>query len=355
MTKFAHFIPCTEAGTDASRFAELFYAHIFGLHGLPSDIVSDRGAVFDSSFWRTLSRLTRTKLSMSTAYHPQSDGVTERLNQTLEQYLRMFVNYQQDDWQDLLPLAQFVYNDTTHSAIKCTPFFANYGYHPTFQVKFNPTDSPYRDSDATAFASDLATMHQVLRHELSLAADRMKRQADKSRRPAPSFDIGDMVWLSSKNIATNRQSRKLDHRFLGPYPVEAKIGSSAYRLSLPPEVQLHPVFHVSLLHPHRENPYPDRLPAPPALTIVDGQPELEVDVILDSRTYYGKLQYLVRWRGLSPTEDSWEPAENVENAANLVALFHQRYPNKPAAAAERRSARPGRGAGLPSLIAAEER
>ncbi|GAA5907915.1 hypothetical protein JCM5296_006131 [Sporobolomyces johnsonii] len=338
-TRYAHFIPCREEGTNASRFAQLFYRHIFAHHGLPQDIVSDRGAVFDSTFWRTLTRLTRTKLSMSTAFHPQSDGITERLNQTLEQYLRMFINYQQDDWEDLLPLAQFVYNDTAHSSTKTTPFFATYGYHPTFAVTFEPTESKYRDADATSFASRLATLHQVLRHELENAAARMKKHYDQHRKEAPHFDIGDLVWLSSKNISTSRQSQKLDHRFLGPYPVAAKVGDAAYRLTLPDEVRIHPVFHVSLLYPHLDNPFPDRLPTPPPLTIVDGQPELEVEAILDSQTYHGALRYLVRWRGLSPREDSWEPADNLANAVDLVAQFHARYPNKPSQPAERRSAR----------------
>ncbi|GAA5988531.1 hypothetical protein JCM11641_003305 [Rhodosporidiobolus odoratus] len=312
-TKFAHFIPCTEAGTDAPCFAQLFFDNILPLHGLPEDIVSDRGAVFDSAFWQTLTRLTRQKLSMSTAYHPQSDGITERLNQTLEQYLRMFVNYQQDDWQSLLPLAAFVYNDTVHSATKTTPFIASYGFHPRFDVSFDPSEQP-TDADASAFASRLATLHQVLQHELGLAAQRMKAQADQLRRPAPSFDIGQ---------------------------IEAKVGPSAYRPTLPPEVRLHPVFHVSLLHPHRDNPFPDRLPTPPPLTIIDGQPEMEVQEVLDSQTYYGKLRYLVRWKGLTPRDDSWEPAENLENATDLVRIFHEKYPNKPTKPAERRSARGG--------------
>ncbi|GAA6018098.1 hypothetical protein JCM10207_006080 [Rhodosporidiobolus poonsookiae] len=350
-TKYAHFIPCTEAGTDASRFAQLFYDNIFAQHGLPDDIVSDRGAVFDSSFWRTLSRLTRTKLSMSTAYHPQSDGVTERLNQTLEQYLRMFVNYQQDDWRALLPLAQFCYNDSFHSAIKTTPFHAAYGFHPRFDVSFQPADDRFRDADATAFASRLATQNQVLRYELDLAAQRMKKQADKHRREAPRFDIGDLVWLNRKNIETTRQSRKLDSKFLGPYKIAAKVGESAYRLELPDEVRLHPVFHVSLLHPHRDNPFPDRIPQPPPLTIVDGQPELEVDTILDSRTYYGKLQYLVRWRGFAPTHDSWESADNLANAAELVENFHRLYPKKPRGDAERRGRRSKAGEGMRAVLA----
>lgn len=209
-TKFAHFLPCREEGTDAARFAQLFYASIFPAHGLPDDIVSDRGAVFNSTFWRTLSALTRTEMKMSTAFHPQTDGVTERLNQTLEQYLRLHVNYQQDDWEDLLPLASFVYNDTLHSATKTTPFYANDGLHPTFDVSFIRLDGKYRDANAVSFASRMKTHHQVLRYELENAAKRMKEAPDKHRKDAPRFDVGDLVSLNRHHIETTRQSRKLD-------------------------------------------------------------------------------------------------------------------------------------------------
>ncbi|GAA5865615.1 hypothetical protein JCM5353_007723, partial [Sporobolomyces roseus] len=111
-TKYGLFIPCREEGTNAKSFADLFYRFVFADHGLPSDIVSDRGTIFTSDFWTSLSALTRTKLNLSTSFHPQTDGATERLNQTLEQYLRLYTNYQQDDWESLLPLAQYVYNDT---------------------------------------------------------------------------------------------------------------------------------------------------------------------------------------------------------------------------------------------------
>ncbi|GAA5865997.1 hypothetical protein JCM1840_003369 [Sporobolomyces johnsonii] len=336
-TKFAHFVPCNEAGTDASKLTEMYFKTIFPVHGLPDDIVSDRGTIFNSNFWRTLNRLTRTKLSMSTAYHPQSDGITERLNQSLEQYLRIFVNYAQDDWEELLPLAAFVHNDTIHSSTKSTPFFANYGFHPRFTVTFKDFGTKPLDPDAASRASALAALHQTLRHELDLAATRMKTQYDKKRVDAPKFNPGDLVWLSHKNILTNRSSQKLDHRFLGPYPVKERVGDLAYRLDLPAEVRLHPVFHVSLLHPHAANPFPDRLPAPPPLTIVDGQPEEEVEAILDSQTYRGKLRYLIKWRGKIQTD--WLDAQDLDHAQELVHAFHEAYPNKPKAPAVRQSGR----------------
>jgi hypothetical protein len=132
-TKFAYFIACREEGMDSAEVAKMYYRHVFAGHGLPDDIVSDCGSVFDGEFWRTLQNLTRTKLNMSTVYHLQTDGQTERVNQSIEQFLRIYCNYQQDDWEAFLPPAQYVYNDTYHSATKTTPFFANYGFHPQLE------------------------------------------------------------------------------------------------------------------------------------------------------------------------------------------------------------------------------
>ena len=129
MTKMSHFIPCSKT-LNAPEFAKLFVSHIVRLHGLPNTIISDRGSIFTSHFWSTLSSILGIDACKSTSFHPQTDGQTERMNQTLEAYLRIFCNYDQDDWFDLLPLAEFAYNNATQESMKMSPFYANYGLHP---------------------------------------------------------------------------------------------------------------------------------------------------------------------------------------------------------------------------------
>ena len=129
LTKMAHFIP-TRSNIDAPQLAKIFLQNILTKHGTPADIVSNRGKHFVSRFWALLCTLLGVRSNLSTAYHPETDGQTERTNQILEQYLRIYVNYEQNDWINLLPLAEFVYNNTTQSATGMSPFFANLGFHP---------------------------------------------------------------------------------------------------------------------------------------------------------------------------------------------------------------------------------
>ena len=167
------------------------------------------------------------------------------------------------------------------------------------------------------------------------------RGYDWHRSPTPTFSKGQKVWLSSRNIITKRRSKKLDHKWLGPYRVLEPVGSHAYKLDLPPQMEIHPVFHVSLLHPHKENTIESRLPSIPPVTIVNGNPELKVSEILDSRTYSGSLQYRIRWVGLSASEDTWEDQSDIHapDLINLIKEFHVKYPGRLQAPAERRSAR----------------
>jgi transposase InsO family protein len=144
LTKMAHFCPTT-TNVSAEESAKLYVKHVFKLHGLPSDIVTDQGSQFISNFTTKLLKLCAIHSNKSTAYHPQSDGQTERVNQTLEQYLRIFCDYQQDNWYELLPLAEFTYNNAKHSSTQISPFFANYGYHPRATMRVRPvtgTDYP---------------------------------------------------------------------------------------------------------------------------------------------------------------------------------------------------------------------
>ena len=157
----------------------------------------------------------------------------------------------------------------------------------------------------------------------------MELSANRRRRPAPNLIPGQKVWLLRRNISTTRPSSKLDVRRLGPFPIIGQIGTSSYRLQLPPSMHVHPVFHVSLLEPHVANTFPGRVVAPPLAIQVDDLPEFEVNSILDSRFWYRKLHYLVDWVGYDASENSWEPAANLSNASLAVATFHARYPYKP--------------------------
>ena len=326
-SKMAHFIPMHETDT-AEEVANLFLENIFRLHGFPQDIVSDRGSVFTSRFWQHLMRRLDVKPNLSTAFHPQSDGQTERTNQILEQYLRIYCNYRQTDWKSLLPLAEFSYNDSHQSSLKSSPFFPNYAFHPKFTITQQPADPlPNASSE---LVKDLKSLHRHLKINLTSAVESMKKFYDRKVSPAPEFIVDDKVWLTRRFIKTKRPSDKLDHKKLGPFAVVEKIGGSAYRLDLPHQMKLHNVFHVSLLEPYHANTLPHRVQPPPPPVIVDDEIEYEVKEILDSRIHFGRLEYFVDWTGYDASHREWVPAGNVQGAQELVDQFHQKFPSRPA-------------------------
>jgi hypothetical protein len=234
-------------------------------HGWAQKIITDRGTQFAAKFTRALNQLLRMETALSTAYHPQTDGQTERINQELEQYLRLYVNHMQTDWADWLPIAEFAYNNREHSATSFSPFFLEYGHHPF--VPTAPRKSQIDNPTADEFADSLSRARQHAYDTLRDAAASMKRFADRKRKEAPLYVIGQKVWLDARNIRTERPSKKLDVRRLGPFEVLAPVpkdahSPSAYRLALPPSWKVHPVFHVSLLRPAVLN---DQLHPPPLL------------------------------------------------------------------------------------------
>ncbi len=324
-TKMAYFIPTVKEAT-ADDIATLFIQHIVAQHGTPDDIISDRDTRFTSRFWSRLLQLLGIRRNMSTAHHPRTDGQTERVNQSLEHYLRAYCNYQQNDWRKLLPLAQFSYNNSVHSSIGQSPFYANYGHHPKFALKgIDRSVIPAAENRI----QQLQQLHKDLVLELSTAQERYKKFFDQKVQESPQYNLGDKVWLLSRNIATNRPSRKLDHKRLGPFKIMQKIGSSAYRLELPRAMQIHNVFHVSLLEPHKPDTIPGRRNPPPPPIEIDNQPEYVVDRILDSRVRRKRLEYLVSWEGYTAEHNSWEPASYLTNAQATVNEFHQQNPDCP--------------------------
>lgn len=325
-TKMVHFVPCRKE-ISGHATAELFLTHIVRLHGLPEDVISDRGPQFVSHFWRRLLEILGTATKLSTAHHPQTDGQTERVNQVLEQYLRCVISYQQDDWLTFLPMAEFAYNNSRHTSTSVTPFFANYGFHPRFSFSI-PTTSV--NPSAEERARRLKDLHQDLSLELSLACARHKDQADRRRSPTPNFVVGDLVWLLRRHIPTTRPCHKLDHRKLGPFRISECINPVTFRLELPSHYRLHNVFHVSLLEEYHPSSLPGRLSAPPPPVELSTGDEYEVEAILDSRIRNRRLHYLVLWKGYHLSDATWEPAIHLRNAPDLVRDFHSRFPSKPA-------------------------
>ena len=332
LTKMAHFLPFKEEGFTSEHLAILFN-FIFRLHGIPQDIVSDRGPVFTSKFWRAFCSGLGIKLNFSTAYHPQSDGQTERVNQVLEQYLRMFVNYQQDDWSQLLHKAEFTYNNSEHTSTKMTPFYANYGYHPLDpSTPIIPTGNPSAQIRLEHLVQVRATLAENIKHAQKEYAKHYNRKVKSHLNLAdePTFKVGDKVWLSSKDISTARPSAKLDHKFLGPFKIIQKISDVTYRLDLPPTMDINNSFHVSRLEPYKEgHPNQPQQEVPPVF--VEGERQYIPERILDGTFDKASQQYmyLVHWEGYPDSEDTWEPYDEVKHLS-VFKKFRNQHNNTPA-------------------------
>uniref|UniRef100_A0A803K8U7 Integrase catalytic domain-containing protein n=1 Tax=Xenopus tropicalis TaxID=8364 RepID=A0A803K8U7_XENTR len=315
-----HFIPLP-ALPSAKTLAGLFITNIFKYHGAPLNIVSDRGVQFVSRFWRAFCSLLGTDLSFSSAYHPQTNGQTERTNQSLEQYLRCYVSNNQSQWTEFLPWAEFAFNNATHASTGESPFYIVYGFHPrgfSFSKQFSAVPA------ANSMVEHFSKVWQRIQNSLSSAVSTQKRAADRHRKESPEYQVGDKVWLSSKNISLKVPSAKLGPKFIGPFVISDIINPSSVRLVLPPELKISNTFHVSLLKPARVV----RQHSPPPPVLVDGQSEYEIQKIIDSRLSRGGLQFLIHWKGYGPEERSWISATNVK-ADRLIRQFYAKHPEKP--------------------------
>jgi transposase InsO family protein len=221
VTKRAHFIP-THTTITAEGAARLYLREVWKHHGTPRVVLSDRGSQFTAGFTRKLYKLLGIELATSTAYHPQTDGQTEHVNQELEGYLRIFTSQRQNDWDDLLPLGEFSHNNNVHSLTQQTPFMVDTGRHP--RMGFEPHRPRSKLESVNEFAEHMAQGLEEAKSAIAKAKDEYAMYYNCRREPAPVFKPGDRVWLDGSDIATNRPSSKLSHRRLGPFVIEACIG-----------------------------------------------------------------------------------------------------------------------------------
>ncbi|CAI7879496.1 unnamed protein product [Closterium sp. NIES-54] len=318
-SEMGHFIP-THTTARTEETAQLFLKHIISQHGIPTTLISDRDPKFTSKFWKELMSLMGTRLAMSSAYHPQTDGQTERLNQIMEQLLRAACKDDINKWDLHLPVLEFAYNNAKHAATGETPFFLYYGRHPLTpqQPTVLATVQPMHD-----FVTTMQQLWDRTQKRLQDIQSSQKRLADRHRRDH-TIAVGDHVLLDTCNLNLGHLPSKLRPRFCGPFLVEEQVTPVTFRLRLPASWKIHNAFHVQLLKPYQ---YPNKLytgrqPPPPPPVLVNDELEYEVESVLaHRRRRHGALEFLVHWKGYDPSEDSWVSEEDMSNTRRSLCDY----------------------------------
>ncbi|KAI2659651.1 Transposon Tf2-11 polyprotein [Labeo rohita] len=292
-SKGCRFIPLPKLPT-AMETAEALCNSVFRFYSLPEDIVSDRGPQFTSRLWSSFFRLLGVNISLTSGYHPEANGQVERLNQELTRFLRSYCQDHQENWSRFLLWAEYAQNSICKPSTNLTPFQCILGYQPPlFPWSGEPSDLPAVNS---WFQQSEETWNRAHVH-LQRAVQRTQAQADRRRRPNPSYEPGQWVWLSTRDLRLRLPCRKLS-----PSPLVAPGGEEILDETAPQ--------------------------GPPPL-IIDGEEAYRVNAILDSRRRSGHLQYLVDWEGYGPEERSWVPAEDILDPS-LTTDFHSSHPDRPA-------------------------
>jgi len=325
LSKMTHFAKTTTDVT-SQELATLFCDNVVRLHGIPTEIISDRGPQFISEFWTCLCKHLKIQKAMSTAYHPQTDGQTERMNRVLEDMLRHYISPSCDNWDEFLFAAEFAVNNAVNASMTFTPFFLNYGEHPPTPLtcEISSTKSPAADELAEQIKGSVLLAQRYLKD----AQARQSKHANKRRTPL-SLKVGDKVLVSTRNFRLNvRQPAKAKvlPRFVGPFEVTKVVNSVAYKVKLPDKYKIHDVFHVSLLKPYLESQYTRGHTMPPPVEWDNDTPIYEVEKILlhrDSRIGPNrtKRQFLIKWKGYPHEHNTWQTESDLVNCDGALQEY----------------------------------
>jgi hypothetical protein len=337
LTKLMVLVPTTVEVT-AEETAYLFHGHVFRHYGMATSLVSDRDPRFTSEFWTSLHKRYGTKLNMSTANHPQTDGQSENANKTIEDMVRAYVSPYHDDWDEHLVTLEFAYNDSVHASTGYTPFFLNRGRHPRTPLNmFLKPDLESPTESVKAYAARLRVDIERAREAMLAAQARQQKYANRSRRDV-TFQVGDKVWLATSHLRfspAHNAKRKLQPRFFGPYPVKKVLSDVAYELELPAKFRIHPVIHISHLKANADGTldFPSRpdyvAPPPPEVEEEGGEEYFKVEAFRNKRGSGGREKFLVKWMGYGEDQNEWLSAKQLktdmpDEYESLVSAYNER-------------------------------
>ncbi len=302
--------------------AQLYLDHVYRWFGLPSRMISDRDPRFTSHFGKALTDKLGISRNLSMAFHPQTDGLSERKNQWVEQYLRLVTSMDPKGWVDWIALATAVHNNRVNVTTGLSPNQILLGYNPILNVE----ESLRTTNDLVELRSK--AMNQNRRNTIWA----LNKSSDQNGLPPSQYRLGQQVWLDATHLKLPHQKAKLTPKRLGPFRILKEISPVVYRLALLANWRIHDVFHTSLLNPYHETKAhgPNFTHPPPDL--IKGEDEYEVERIIAHRVFgrSKSLQYLIKWKGYPESDNSWEPADQV-HAPELVKHYHSAAKDQSAA------------------------
>ena len=291
LTKMVYFILTIERML-AKGLARLFRDNVWKLYGLPESIISDRRPQFVVGLMRELNKMLGIKSKMLTVFYSQTDRQTERVNQKLEQYLRIFIDHRQEQWLDWLGIAEFAYNNKVYSSIKILPFKANYGQDPRMGFKVRKKG---KYEGAGKFIIKMKKIQEKAKTALEKTQKEMKKYIDRKRGKVNEYKVEDLVMLSTKDLKyqmVGRRMEKLMERFVDPYKVKKIVLANAVELELPSTIRIHLVVNISRIHRYIEQVKGQRKEQP-APVIIKGEEEWKIERILNKQWIREKDKYLV--------------------------------------------------------------
>ena len=310
LTKGVIIIPCTKT-IDAARVGKLFFSNVFKCFGLHDSLISDQGPQFASALTRELARLLKYDIKLSTAYHPQTDGQTERTNQEIETYLCIFCTNQPRSWPDLLPTAKFQHNSTPHHSTKVSPFSLMLGYEPRTYPSIGKTFLP-------ALENRLNTLDEARKEALAAHETARWIMRERLTRTFSPWKVRDKVWLEATNLRLQYPSRKLAPKCQGLFEISQVLSPIVYHLRLPPTWKVHDVFHASLLSPFKQTDTHGPNFSTPPPDMIGSEEEYKVETIISHKGPPGQRKYLTAWKGYLSSENTWEPKSNLQHASEVL-------------------------------------